>query len=627
MARIALVRGLVIVSLCLGAAPPRPAVRVRVGLSGADYQKWVDELTRKKHRLALVSVHTVGGRPVFAGLAVPGGGTWAARHGLSNDDYHRAFDDLVGKGYRLVSVAGYLEGQTTKFAAAWVKDDQEIAWEARHDLTGAQYQSACNDAVQRGLQPVVVNGYPTAGGTRYAALFVSSGGAWFARHGMGGADYQKACTDAPRQGNRPLWASGFGEGRSSRFNLVMVQDPTKEWQARHGLNLAQFLAEAQRLGKQGYEPALVSGYAEGAQSRYLAVWTREVPGDPLPITGKAVPALAAFDQAMLRFMKERGIRGGTLAVMRNGKIVLSRGYGYARRDRSRKVQPDDPFRMASIGKPITAAAVLKLIAAGKLSHDTKVFELLGTKPPPGRTADPRLKDITVRHLLQHRGGWDRDAAPVYDPMFQPAMIARALGKKGPPEASDVISFLAGQPLQFTPGSKSVYSNFGYCVLGRVIEKVGGQSYTAYIRKEVLAPLGIKSIDLGHSLPGRRNPQEPDYSHPGTTTNVVTGQGRGPWPDGGFYLEAMDAHGGLIGSAPDLVRFLQGYLMDGRPRNGGVASGLFFGSLPGTWTMILQRRDSVNIAALFNQRSGPPGLKNEAIRNLLDRAAARVKEWP
>jgi CubicO group peptidase (beta-lactamase class C family) len=225
---------------------------------------------------------------------------------------------------------------------------------------------------------------------------------------------------------------------------------------------------------------------------------------------------------------------------------------------------------------------------------------------------------------RHKGGWDRDQAG--DPMFKSLEIAAALGKAGPASAEDIVTYMAGQRLQFTPGSKSVYSNFGYCVLGRVIAKVTGKKYIDYIREEVLAPLGIKSIALGRTLPVDRNPLEPVYVDPGFGRDVMHPDSKKsvPAPDGTFYLEAMDAHGDLISSAPDMVRFLQAYWIDGSPRKPGQsATHDSFGSLPGTWTVIVQRSDGFNIAALFNQRDDPSGLSYDAIRNVLNAAANSV----
>jgi N-acyl-D-amino-acid deacylase len=230
--------------------------------------------------------------------------------------------------------------------------------------------------------------------------------------------------------------------------------------------------------------------------------------------------------------------------------------------------------------------------------------------------DPRLQKITIRHLLEHKGGWDRDRA--FDPMFRPLEISAALGKKGPAGPEDVIRYMMGQPLQFDPGSRECYSNFGYCVLGRVIEKVTGQSYVEYVRKALLAPLGITSVELGRSLPRDRNPREPIYLDPSKDRNVVEPESQEavPAPDGTFYLEAMDAHGGLIASSRDLLRFLDAYWISGEPRKGGSAYHLHFGSLPGTWAMVQQQPNGVNVAALFNQRTDPSGLDYDTIADMM-----------
>ena len=107
------------------------------------------------------------------------------------------------------------------------------------------------------------------------------------------------------------------------------------------------------------------------------------------------------------------------------------------------------FRIASLSKPITAAAVLRLVEQNRLSLDAKAFALLSDlKPLVGATVDPRLADITVRHLLQHAGGWDRDAS--FDPMFRSTEIAAATNTPVPASAEAVIRFMHGPRLDFDP---------------------------------------------------------------------------------------------------------------------------------------------------------------------------------
>jgi hypothetical protein len=282
---------------------------------------------------------------------------------------------------------------------------------------------------------------------------------------------------------------------------------------------------------------------------------------------------------------------------------------------------------------VTAAAIHKLIDEGKLKADDRVFCLPGSPAncilglTPAGTADANAVNITIQHLLVHEGGWDRDAS--FDPMFRVIDIANDLGVTSPPTQVDIARYMLGRPLDFVPGSKSVYSNFGYLLLGLVIQEVTGQSYTSYIQNEIFFPLCVpkSEIELGRSLPGLRNSREPWYADPNTAPNVFDPTQTVLFPDGGFYIEAMEAHGGMIASGSAMAKFLEAYWMDGQPRTGDGQDWTFFGSLPGTHTLVRQRADGINIVALFNQRTDPSGANYEAIKDLLDSAANAVTTWP
>ncbi len=108
--------------------------------------------------------------------------------------------------------------------------------------------------------------------------------------------------------------------------------------------------------------------------------------------------------------------------------------------------------------------------------------------------DERLDDITIRHLLQHRGGWDRDKS--FDAMFRSVDFAKALGVDPPAGPDTIIRVMLGKPLDFDPGHRYAYSNYGYCLLGRVIEKLSGESYEQYVKTKVLAPIGVTAMRIG-----------------------------------------------------------------------------------------------------------------------------------
>ncbi len=166
--------------------------------------------------------------------------------------------------------------------------------------------------------------------------------------------------------------------------------------------------------------------------------------------------------------------------------------------------------------------------------------------------DPRLNSITVHHVLCHCGGWAANLArnpfetwTGFDPMFSTSQIAQSLSIESPARPVDIVQFMMTRPLEYEPGTHYAYSNFGYCLLGRVIEKVSGR------------PLGITEPRIGRSLAETRAVGEVRYYSAGepapTTKSVFSGKDVF-WRYGGFSVEAMDSHGGWIATAADLARF-------------------------------------------------------------------------
>lgn len=347
--------------------------------------------------------------------------------------------------------------------------------------------------------------------------------------------------------------------------------------------------------------------------------------ESIPTTGNLKPGMGSFDRAMLRLMEKWGVPGGALTVLKEGEVVLSRGYGYADIEQKELVQPDSLFRIASISKPLTAVAVLQLMEEGKFQLETPAFQILDhLRPPAGIEIDPRFENITIQHLLEHTGGWDSSRSP--DPMFMAREIGLEMGLQGPADCKSIIEYMLGQPLDFAPGSQYAYSNFGYCVLGQVIEVTSGLNYEKYVQTHILEPLGIKNMQLGSTQLPAQLPGEVHYYAGEENTQSVFGEDGElvPRPYGGFYLEAMDAHGGWVGSATDLVVFasaLEGnsgdsllkpesltlilspsetYSYGVKVRTSGKGMTWWAtGSMPGTTAILYHRSDGIIWAALFN----------------------------
>jgi len=383
------------------------------------------------------------------------------------------------------------------------------------------------------------------------------------------------------------------------------------------------------------------------------------PTSELPASGVAVPELAEFDRVVPELMRKWGIPGGALGVAKDGRLVLARGYGLAEVESGEPVAPEALFRIASLSKPITAAAVLRMVERGRLGLEEPAWKwLTAYHPPAGQTYDPRLETITIRQLLQHTAGFDRDKS--FDPMTGGRPLVEAIGPTADQKA--IIDFMFRRPLDFDPGQRYVYSNFGYCLLGRVLEELTGQPYDKAVEELVLRPAGITRMRLAKTRQRDRAPGEVCYyAFPGAKpvrSVFADDQRRVAAPYGECYLEPMDSHGGWLASSVDLLRFTTALdgprgpallapetfrLIDAEPveRAKRQFYGLGWaiapsragpcwshsGSLPGTATILVRLPDGVAAALLFNSRPKNTGEFFPELERTLTKTLRAVKTWP
>jgi len=183
------------------------------------------------------------------------------------------------------------------------------------------------------------------------------------------------------------------------------------------------------------------------------------------------PDIQALDTFVADEVKAKGLVGLSVALMIDGEIVLAKGYGLSSLDGA-ATTPETPFAIGSISKQFTCACILKLAEAGKLSVDDKV-----AKYYPGLT---RAADITLLDLMNHVSGY-----PDYYPLD---FTDRRMLKEIAPD--ELIRTYAGAKLDFEPGAQYSYSNTGFVILGRIVDKVSGQPFGKFLSEQVLKPLGL-----------------------------------------------------------------------------------------------------------------------------------------
>ena len=360
-----------------------------------------------------------------------------------------------------------------------------------------------------------------------------------------------------------------------------------------------------------------------------------------------------FDRTVDYFLRSWDIEGASVAVYREGKLVLARGYGLADTRGSAEVQPWHRFRIASVSKLITATAILKLYEDGKLDLNQKVFGSDGILNDPylSDPKDKRAYDITVAHLLSHRGGWTTRWG---DQMFMPLVVASSLDMEPPVQTRDIVRFALNKRMHFTPGKGRSYSNLGYAILGLVVAEVSGKSYEEYCKEELFEPLGIYDITLGKNLYSQRDPYEVRYFEPSNAIPKKSIYGTElmvPASNGGNDIEALGGAGGWIATAPDLLKFVRA--VDGfsdvedilSPQTvkfmtdisngwapvgwkGTAGNGYWWrtGSFAGTSAMVRRYPDGMIWVALFNTNTWKQSKFPSDVSSMMTRAISRTSEW-
>jgi len=250
----------------------------------------------------------------------------------------------------------------------------------------------------------------------------------------------------------------------------------------------------------------------------------------------AVPLLAnaqdvARMEQLIRASVDNKTFMGSVLVARGDQVLLSKGYGSANLEWNIPNTPTTKFRLGSITKQFTAAAVLLLAERGKLSLEDPV-----KKHWPGAPA--AWDGITIFHLLTHTSGIPN---VTNDGEFMQ-------WKMHPSTAEQTLAHVRDKPLDFTPGARMSYSNSGYVLLGMIVERVSGQSYADFVRDNIFKPLGM--TDSGYDVSAAILPRRAAGYGPGFVN--------APYTD----MTVPHGAGGLYSTTEDLLRWTQG-LFGGR----------------------------------------------------------------
>ena len=552
-------------------------------------------------------------------------------HKATLNEFRATYDARGPNGYRPVVINGFTLNGIVYYEAIWEYSANPLPISV-YDYTTQQYQDAYQRySIDQKLLIKHLSAWVVGNEVRFAAIWEPpvAGGDVIrssAHHAVDAKSYSSREIGMVELGYQVALISGYTLRGVDYFAVIYEKTTSNHPRLnRFGMSSDDFSRHFDNNKYQGYVPRTISGYNPPG-GHYAATWENRV---------MSFADIRTID-TIFEYVHKYSVPGLSVAITKDDRLVFARGFGYADKEARVIVTPHSAFRLMSISKSITATAVMKLAEKGALSLSDKVFG------PEARIGDvfggvyqEGVTSITVEHLLEHRSGWDGDAS---DPINHLSTMT----------ADQVIAnTVATLALHAEPNTWTNYSNFGYLVLGKVIEHAAQMSYESYVLTEILGPVGAH-LYLANDETGLA--QEVTYYPLGATSS--------------FRIREFGPFGGWVGSAIELLRW--SVHVDGLPGkpdflearteeimwkdhgdNEGLAKGFIIsdgwrghnGAFAGTNTFFVQRTDGsgFGFAVLINQRSehnhwdnspeAPTDIFGFELRDVVDGVIKRVKTWP
>src|SRR5258708_24033296 len=360
--------------------------------------------------------------------------------------------------------------------------------------------------------------------------------------------------DTPAGHQLASWITAFNTGNRETIDQYLRNNATEQFglnnPAEHQLVDQLYVGRFDLVEVENSTPLQLTGLLEagdtgdlfeiafvvGGDDAHLAVSMRMSPRPP------AEPGSLRLSEHDLKRALRAKLKGwtkedrfsGAVLLAQHGRIIFTGAYGYSDRSTNRPNTLDTRFRVGSISKAFTAIAILQQVQVGKIKLADPIGAYLGD------FQNRAIADsVTVRQLLTHTGGTGDFFGPEFD--------ARHAQLRN---LDDYVAIDPMRALEFEPGEHTNYSNYGYILLGSVIEHVAGENYYDYIREHVYAPAGMSSSDTfseDQKVPNRAV----GYMRPLVTTTWI--------PSTNTLPNKGSSAGGSLSNVNDLLRFSQALL--------------------------------------------------------------------
>lgn len=511
----------------------------------------------------MISLSTYGVPPnnLYTAVWVQRAGVaWEAIHNSNGDNYQKWFDTQAAAGYvsTLITVTG--SGSNAIFAGVMEKISV-AGWYQKCGLTETQYSTENTNAKVNRYILKSFTEYGTASNRLYCGIWHYNDvfDKYTAFSALSYGDYQNTFNS---ETTKPFWRPSYVTvSEDHTISAEFTDTDVGSWYARHGLTGEELQSTyTQQLAANRYIISLQGG-GTGGNAQFAAIWAEHDIPTPRSwrttgtVTGFAnnAEALSHSDSIVQAFMKQNGVRQMQFSVGKKGKLIMERAYSWSESTRH-TTDPGDTFLLASLSKMFVEATIQHLYDIDKLKPNNLVYPLLGYTNP----TDPRLSTITVQELLDHTGGLD-DSASGFDPTYRMREIAIAQnGGAHPASDKNIVDYMFKKKLDFDPGARYAYSNYGYLLLSYLVKHVTGTDYYKYLHSNILAPGKYNVIKWATSPSSHANEpitQESQYTGLSALQPLFQFPVADIFGGDGMYKDSAYGPAALAASASTLATFI------------------------------------------------------------------------
>lgn len=563
------------------------------GYTSQQFNTYFNQKKAQGYRVIDVEVDEINSQPRYSAIFQfnPDKRGWASLRNLTHQEFSREWQNYKAKGYRLIDQEAYMLNGQRRYAGVWIQNKENLAWVSYRNVDSAEFSNRFKTYTKQGYRMVDIEAYPSGGKTLYSAIWVKDRQIlpWAEHRDMTQAQYKSKFDSFKNQGYRVLDFESYRQNGQQRYAAIWVKNTNgRGWVARRDMTANWFGNWWKTYKDQGYRLVDFEAYPTAQGTRYAGVWRQN--GDRLSWSGKK-----AVDNAIKAYKNANNLPGISVVIARKGKILYSRGFGFADIDKQKVAHAGTVYRLASVSKPITSLLTMRLVDLNKISLDEATRSYVPSLP--------NHHTHEVGQLMRHRSGIrhykgsykNTNCEVPNNPAWKDSSNTQY------PTAKQAATLFQNDPLMFSPGSKSCYSTHAYTVLGAALEGAAKMSFPALVNRELTQRLNLPTL-----RPEYRNQSNPERANIYKLSNgksVLSSRDNLSWkyPGGGLESSAMDlarlgmkVFNGSVISAQSLNTLWPGSTFSHNGAQNGAKS---------YWRLYFN--DKTVIAVLSNQNRGNP----------------------